>query len=129
MPSDIMEGTADGFEVAYVTVEAAGVTTVGRVQRPAVIVQLPFHVPLFRYDGSGAHGGPAVADALRTASGDHGGLGPRTAEVLSLANDVVIVSAGSAVWIRSTGVRSQAVSRLTMQLAGALAADAAGGMA
>ncbi|MEZ5418244.1 MAG: hypothetical protein R2708_12975 [Vicinamibacterales bacterium] len=33
-------------------------------------------------------------------------------------------SAGSALWIRSTGARADTVSRLTMQLARALAADA-----
>ena len=124
MPSDIMEGTDEGFEVAYFTVEANHRQPAGRVQRPASIVQLPFHVPTFTYDGSGVHGGPAVAEALRTPSGDHGGLGPRTVEVLSLARDVVVVSAGSALWIRSTGARPDTVSRLTMQLARALAADA-----
>lgn len=126
MPCDILEGTEEGFEVAYFTVEAGRRHSGPRIQQAAAIVQLPMTAPTFLYDASENRGGPTVAAALGQRHGEHGGLGPRAIEVLSLARDMVIESAGVAILIRSTGARSEVVSSTAMRLAKAIVADVKG---
>jgi len=64
MPSDVMEGTEEGFEVAYFTIEDGGGWR-SRIQRPAATVQVAVETPKFRYlaEGCRLRRGPRPLDA------------------------------------------------------------------
>lgn len=110
-PHNAMEGTEQGFEVAYFEV------TVGRrppVVRPCAIVQLPDDPPRTRVDA--VHGRPH-ASALSA-------WGPAARAVLAEVQNVTIETAPLALLVRSTGAPSEAVSRTALALAKALGEDA-----
>ena len=132
MPSDVMEGTEEGFEVAYFTIEDGGGWR-SRIQRPAAIVQVPVETPKFRYLAEDVdYDAGRVLSTLeqRTPphhdSGTPGRIGRKTAEALSLARSVLIETAPFAVFVRSKGATTEEVRRLTMALANALVVDARG---
>lgn len=128
MPSAIREGSEDGFEVAYFTIEDGRRS---RIQRPAAIVQVPVETPRFRCvtvdldDDAAAH---LVALQQRTPphhdTGSAGRVGPKTAALLSGARSMIVETAPFAVFVRSKGASTEAVHRLTMALARAIVADA-----
>lgn len=128
-PSDVMEGTEEGFEVAYFTV-ADGHRT-GQRQWPAAIVQLPIEVPNFRYFAEDLDDkAPTVLRAMQHGTPPHhdtgraGRVGDSAAALLSSARSVIVETSLFAVWIRSKGASAEDVSRLTIALAKALVADA-----
>lgn len=130
MPSDVMEGTDEGFDVAYFTVEDGGRNR-GRIQRPAAIVQVPIETPRFRYlaedlDDDAAQSLAAFQQQTppHYDSGTAGRIGPKTAELLSRARSVIVETATFAVFIRSKGATSREVNRLALELAKAMVADA-----
>lgn len=129
MPSDVMEGTDEGFEVAYFTIEDGGRTR-GRIQRPAAIVQVPIETPKFRYLAEDLDDDAAQSLASfqqetppHYDSGTAGRIGPKTAELLSRARSVIVETATFAVFIRSKGATSEEVHRLAIALAKAIVAD------
>ena len=132
MPSDIMEGTEEGFEVSYFTVrDRAGNRAGGGPQHPASIVQVAVETPKFRYVAQDlAEGASGLLTSLRHQTPPHyeggtpGRVGPKTAEVLSLTRSVSVQTAPFSIFIRSHGASPEAVARLTMALAKAIVADA-----
>lgn len=127
---DIMEGTDEGFQVAYFTTsERTGDDR--RLERPGAIVEVSLELPNFRYlaedlDGSA----PAVLASLRKFTPAHldtgrpSRVGPRAAEVLARARSVIVTTAAFAVLVESRGARSDEVQRFAIALAKALVADA-----
>jgi hypothetical protein len=129
MPSDVMEGTDEGFEVAYFTIEDGRRT---RIQRPAAIVQVPVETPKFRYITRDIddEAGRRLAELQQQTPPHHdtgaaGRVGPRTAELLSSAGSMIVETAPFSVFIRSKGASTEAVQRLALALAKAIVADAA----
>lgn len=129
MPSDVMEGTDEGFEVAYFTIEDGRRS---RVQRPAAIVQVPVETPKFRYitrdlDDDAAHHLAALQQQTppHHDTGRAGRVGPRTGELLAHARAMIVETAPFAVFIRSKGASTETVQRLAIALAKAIVADAA----
>lgn len=130
-PSDVMEGTEEGFEVSYFTIAEDGPRGRRRHQSPAAIVQVPVETPKFRYLAEDLdddarkqlaaiqHHTPPHYD-----TGRPGRVGPKTAELLKFAQSVIVETSPFTVFIRSRGARSEDVSRLTIALAKALVADA-----
>lgn len=109
-PHDVMEGTEEGFEVAYFEVSVSRET---RIVRPCALVQLPVDPPR-PYDLHAE--GPA--DPTRLA-----GWGPRAAAVLASAYGVRIQTAPLAILVQSTRAPSDVVSRVALALAKALVED------
>lgn len=129
MPSDVKEGTQEGFEVAYFTIEDSRRT---RIQRPAAIVQVPVETPKFRYvttdiDDEAARHLAALQEQTppHHDTGRAGRVGPRTGELLVHARAMIVETAPFAVFIRSKGASSDTVQRLAIALARAIVADAA----
>lgn len=128
MPSAIMEGTEEGFEVAYFTIEDGRRS---RIQRPAAIVQVPVETPKFRYmtldlddDAAGHLAALQQQTPPHHDTGRAGRVGPRTAALLSTATSIIVETAPFSVFIRSKGASTEVVRRLTMALARAIVADA-----
>jgi hypothetical protein len=129
MPSDVMEGTEEGFEVAYFTIEDGRRT---RIQRPAAIVQVPVETPKFRYvthdlDDTAVRHLAALQQQTppHHDTGTAGRVGPRTGELLALARSMIVETAPFSVFIRSKGASREVVQRLALALAKAIVADAA----
>jgi hypothetical protein len=130
MPLQVMEGTEEGFEVAYFTI-ADGGRSRHAVERPAAIVQVPVETPKFRYFTADLDDDAAVVlRELQQRTPPHyengrpGRVGPATAGLLSLARSVVVETSPFTVFVRSRGARAEDVSRLTIGLAKAVVADA-----
>ncbi len=109
-PHNVMEGTDDGFSVAYFEV------TVGRqspVVRPCALVQLPVDPPRpFAVDAEGPPDPTVMA-----------GWGPKAIAVLSTAYGVRVETAPLALLVRSTRAPSDAVARVALALARAVVED------
>lgn len=126
---DIMEGTDEGFEVAYFTTsERTGDT---RRDQPAAIVEVSVELPRFRYRAEDLdESAPAILASLRQFTAAHldttrpGRVGPRAAEVLARARSVIVTTAAFAVLVESRGARSEDVQRFALALAKALVEDA-----
>lgn len=127
---DIMEGTDEGFDVAYFTTsERTGDDR--RVERPGAIVEVSIELPRFTYRAEDLDGSaPAILASLRKFTPAHfdtgrpGRVGPRAAEVLARARSVIITTAAFAVLVESRGARSEEVQRFALTLAKVLVADA-----
>ena len=128
-PSDVMEGTDEGFEVAYFTTYEGGRNN-SRAEWPGAIVQLPVETPKFRFVAEDLDDGAERAlKAFRLETPPHydtgrpGRVGAATAELLLGARSVIVTTAPFAVWIQSRGAPSREVNRLAISLAKALVAD------
>ncbi len=109
-PHNVMEGTEDGFPVAYFEVTVGRET---RIVRPCALVQVPVDPPRpYAVDAEG----PVDPTLLA-------GWGPRAAAVLSSAYGVRIRTAPLAILVQSTRAPSDTVSRVALALAHALVAD------
>jgi hypothetical protein len=105
-PFNVMEGTEDGFEVAYFEVSQ------GRRHRQrwhCAIVLLPVDPP--KFDGAE----PPVAPA---------GMGPAAADVFQGLGGVRVATAYYALMVRSTGAQQLSVHRAALRLAKAIVTDA-----
>jgi hypothetical protein len=129
-PFDIMEGTDEGFAVAYFTIVERRSSS-ANVERPAAIVDVSVELPNFTclsedLDGSA----PARLASLQQYTPPHydtgrpGRLGRRSADVLSRARSMKVTTAPFAILVTSKGARSEDVQRLALALAKALVADA-----
>jgi hypothetical protein len=129
-PSDVMEGTDEGFEVAFFMTYENGVSN-SRAEWPGAIVQLSVETPKFRFVAEDLdERAPRRLNALRRETPPHydtgrpGRVGPATAELLSGARSVIVTTAPFALWVQSRGAQSRAVNGLAIALAKALVADA-----
>lgn len=128
-PLDVMEGTDEGFAVAYFTTHAGGRGS--RVERPGAIAQVPIETPKFRYIAEDLDASaPETLRALQRHAPAHHDtspptrVGPQTALLLARARSVVVTTAPFAVWVDSRGAARDDVHRLALALAKALVADA-----
>jgi hypothetical protein len=129
-PSDVMEGTDEGFEVAYFMTYENGQSN-SRAEWPGAIVQLPVEAPRFRFFSEDLDDrAPRLLKALQRETPPHhdtgrpGRVGPATAALLSGARTVIVTTAPFAVWVQSRGAQSRAVNQLALSLAKAVVADA-----
>jgi hypothetical protein len=113
MPHDVMEGHDEGFEVSYFSAYLP--RYVGDVPSnravPHAIVQLPVDPPQGRH---------VVGDG---AAESIDGWGPRAAQVLGDARDVVVETAPLALMVSSTGASAVSVGRIALALAKAVVED------
>lgn len=111
-PHNVMEGTEDGFDVAYFDID---VGRRSRVVRPCAIVQLGEDPPRVSLDTS--RGRPPET-ALES-------WGPAARDVLAEAQGLRIETAPLAILVRSTGAPPEMVRRVALALATAIVDDAA----
>lgn len=111
-PHNVMEGTEEGFDVAYFDVPVGHEAP---VVRPCALVQVPVEPPRpFALNAEGASD-PAIL----------AGWGPAAAAVLSAAHGVRIETASRALLVRSIRASAETVGRVALGLARALVEDAA----
>jgi hypothetical protein len=104
--SDVMEGSDEGFEVAYFEMR---VRRRSHAPIPAAIVQLPVHAP-----------------SVSLSEGQHPPheVGPRTADEIRQMGGMRLTIVPSALFLRSEHLPAVVVQRTALRLARAIVADA-----